>query len=241
MVSASPTLSVIVAATQPGAPLRAVLESIWAQRWSAPNLIVVTRAATAEQAWLEAQRARCTRIVNAAEGSRFTALNAGLAHATGDWVLLLDATDRLVGEMMLSEALNWMKKTEAGVAAGEVAGDDGRIQKLRSHVNPLAGNFVPLSAAFYRRSLFEENGAFDPALPTQAHYDFNVRLWKGRVRFKPLPLRITATSARQPDRPVTWSQCREEIAVRHRYFSTARCAWWDFASLLRLMQRKLAR
>lgn len=229
----------IVAATQPEASLRVVLASLWEQRWAGPNLIVVERDAS-DRAWLDSQRARLAQLVPLASGSRFAALNAGLAHATGDWVLFLDATDRLVGDMALSEAQNWMKKTEAGVAAGEVAADDGGIQKLRSHVNPLARNFVPLSAAFYRRSLFAENGGFDETLPTQAHYDFNVRLWKSRVRFKPLPLRIVATSARGRTDPLTWSQCREEIAVRHRYFSAGRCAWWDAVSLLRLMRRKVA-
>ena len=34
---------------------------------------------------------------------------------------------------------------------------------------------------------------------------------------------------------------REEINVRHRYFSAARCAPWDVASVLRFFRKRLAR
>jgi hypothetical protein len=150
-------------------------------------------------------------------------------------VLFLGANDRLVDDMVLSEALNWMRKTEAGVVVGETARDDGRILKLRGHVNAAAQNFLPRAGAFYRRTLFEENGNFDATLMTTADYELNVRLWKNRVRFKPIPLRIAASEVRAlPKRP-RWQRCREEIRTRHQYFSVARCAWWDALSVARTL------
>lgn len=163
------------------------------------------------------------------------ALNAALASAHGDWVLFLQAGDRIVGEVLLNEALAWMKRTEAGVAAGEMAHDSGRIVKLRSHVNPLARDFVPRAATFYRRSLFAENGDFENSLVTMAAYELNLRLWKNRVRFKPIPLRIAATPAGPA---FDWPACREEIRVRHLYFPAWRCWWWDARSMLRCLLRR---
>src|SRR2546423_2050105 len=118
-MSAAPPLSLIVGTRNPGPLLAVTLASIAQQRFVAPELIVVDRGSTDGTApWLEANRARFATVVAVAPGPTLpTAWNTGLAAAQGDWVLFLEAGDRLVGDLVLSEALNWMKKTEAGVAA----------------------------------------------------------------------------------------------------------------------------
>jgi glycosyltransferase involved in cell wall biosynthesis len=213
-MSTAPLLSLIVVCRERGPRLEVTLASIAEQRHVQPEIVVVDCGATETEA---------------------VAFNQGLARAHGEWVLFLRAGDRLVGEVTLSEALNWMRKTEAGVAAGEMAYDTGRIVKLRSRVNPVARNFVAPAAAFYRRSLFAENGDFEISLVAMADYEFHLRLWKNRVRFKPIPLRIAAAEAE----PVfDWPACREQIRVRHRYFSTWQCWWWDVRSVLRCALRR---
>jgi glycosyltransferase involved in cell wall biosynthesis len=195
------------------------------------ELIVIDRGSTdGTMSWLETRRPdfACLEVVPGC--GPFAAMNQAVAAAGGDWILFLGARDRLVGEFVLSESLNWMKTTEAGVVAGEAAADDGRLSKLRSHPNPIARDFVPRSATFYRRPLFIENDGFDPALAHRSAYDFHLRLWKSRVRFKPVPLRIAACEAES--RPCR-AACLEEIRVRHRYFPAWRCLGWDMLSLLR--------
>lgn len=241
-MSAAPALSVIVVCKNPGPSLSVALASVWEQRWVQPELIVIDGASTnGTREWLEAQRSRIARLVSEPDQGVYDAMNKGVAAAQGEWVLFLGADDRLAGDMVVSEALNWMKKTEAGVAAGEAAYDDGRIYKLRSRVNPLARNFVHHQAAFYRRSLFAENGAFDLSLAIMADYDFNLRLWKNHVRFKPVPLRIAACGVRGISDSGQWRGYREEIAVRHRYFPAARCLFWDALSVTRFLRKKARR
>jgi hypothetical protein len=208
-MSTAPSLSVIVVCPDRGPRTEATLASIAQQRFVQPEVIVVDRHAGESDA---------------------VAWNAGLVQAQGDWVLLLRAGDRLVGDVILSEALNWLRKTEAGIAAGEMAYDSGRIVKLRSHVNPLAQNWVGPAATFYRRSLFAENGDFETSLATMADYEFHLRVWKNRVRFKPIPLRIAAADS---EPRFDLAACREQIRVRHRYYPAWRCGWWDVRSVLR--------
>jgi glycosyltransferase involved in cell wall biosynthesis len=239
-MSAAPSLSVIVVCKNPGPRLAATLDSLWTQRHVAPDLVVIDGGSTdGTRAWLEARRDRLGTLVSEPDGGVYDAMNKGVAAARGDWVLFLGADDRLVGDMVLSEALNWLKKTEAGVAAGEAAYDDDRLYRLGAHVNPLARNFVHHQAAFYRRALFAENGGFDPALTIMGDYDFNLRLWKNRVRFKPIPLRIAACGVRGLSDAGRWRGYREEITVRHRYFAAWRCWLWDALSVARCLRKQV--
>jgi len=239
---AAPTLSVIVVCLNPGPRLHAALASVWAQRHVQPELIVIDGGSTdGTAAWLEAHRARIAAFVSAPDGGVYDAMNQGIAHARGEWIYFLGADDRLAGDMVLSEVVNWMKKTEAGVVVGEAVFDDGRIYKLRSRVNAVARNFVHRQGAFYRRTLFEENGGFDPAFAVQADYEFHVRLWKSHIRFKPIPLRIAACGIGGLRDGGAGRGYREEIAVRHRHFALVRALPWDALSVVRWARSGLAR
>jgi glycosyltransferase involved in cell wall biosynthesis len=237
-----PALSVVIACKNPGSALAAALASVRDQHAAPAELIVIDGGSTdGTRELLERERGRIATLVSEPDAGVYDAMNKGIAAARGDWLLFLGADDRLVGTHILSEALNWMKKTEAGVVGGEAAYDDGRIYKLRSRVNPIARNFIHHQAAFYRRTLFDENGRFDTSLAIMADYDLNLRLWKNRVRFKPIPLRIAACGVGGLSDAGSWRGYREEMTVRHRYFAPWRCAVWDALGLLRWMRKQFVR
>lgn len=239
---AAPDFSVIIACKNPGSHLPTALASVWEQRHVQIELIVIDGGSTdGSQEWLEAQRSRLATLIAGPDRGVYDALNKGIAAAHGNWVYFLGADDRIAGDMVLSEVSNWIKRTEAGVVAGEIAYDDGRIYKLHSRVNPIARNFVHHQSAFYRRSLFEENGVFDPAFQVMADYDFNLRLWKNHVRFKPIPLRVAACGIGGLSDAGRWRGYREEMAARHRYFPGMRCLFWDALSAARFVRKKILR
>jgi putative colanic acid biosynthesis glycosyltransferase len=241
-MSAAPPLSVIVACKNPGARLHAALSSVWAQRHLESELIVIDGGSTdGTREWIEAQGTRIAYSISEPDGGVYDAMNKGVARACGDWIYFLGADDRVKGDTVLSETLNWAAKTEAGVMAGEAAFDDGRMYKLESPVNALARNFMHHQAGFYRRSLFDENGTFDTSLTVMADYDFNLRLWKNRVRFKPIPLRIAACGVGGISDGGAWRGYREEITVRHRYFPAVRCLPWDALSVVRFLRKQIVK
>jgi putative colanic acid biosynthesis glycosyltransferase len=242
MPAPTPIISVIVVCKNPGPRLPAALASVWEQRPVPAELVVVDGGSTdGTAAWLESQRSRIATLVSGPDRGVYDAMNKGLAAAHGEWVLFLGADDRLAGDGVLGEAADWLKANAADVAVGEAAYDDGRIYKLGPRVYPPARNFVHHQAAFYRRTLFAEQGGFDASLAVMADYEFNLRLWKNRARFKPLPLRIAACGSGGLSDAGRWRGYAEEIRVRHRYFSWWRCLPWDTLSILRFLRKKFVR
>ena len=241
-MSAAPTLSVIIVCKNPGPRLATALASVWSQRHAHPELVVIDGASTdGTREWLEAHRAKIAVLISEPDHGIYDAMNKGIAAARGDWILFLGADDRLVGEMVLAETFETLTSTSAGVVTGQAAFDDGRIYQLATHVRPLARNFVHHQATFYRRALFDENGVFDTSLRVMGDYDFNLRLWKNSVRFKPIPLRISACGIAGTSDGGDWRVYREEITVRHRYAPAWRCWFWDALSVVRFLRKQLVR
>jgi len=242
MPAPTPIISVIVVCKNPGPRLPAALASVWEQHPAPTELVVVDGGSTdGTREWLETQRHQIATLISEPDRGVYDAMNKGLAAAHGDWVLFLGADDRLAGDRVLSEAANWMKENEADVAVGEAAYDDGRIYQLGPRVNPPARNFVHHQAAFYRRTLFVEQGGFDASLAVMADYEFNLRLWKNRARFKPLPLRIAACGSGGLSDAGRWRGYAEEIRVRHRYFPAWKCWCWDALSVVRYARKRIIR
>jgi glycosyltransferase involved in cell wall biosynthesis len=230
---------VIVVCRNPGRRLRRTLESVWAQRGTQPDLVVVDGASTdGTREWLERERPRIGTLISENDSGVYDAMNKGVAAAKGDWVLFLGADDALASEIVLSEMISALRDTTSAVVVGEARYSDGRTYRLASHPRPLARNFVHHQAAFYRRSVLEENGRFDAMLRVMADYDFNLRLWKAHVRFKPVSLRIAECGAGGLSDRGSWVGYREEIAVRHRHFPAWRCWPWDLGSGLRFLRKK---
>jgi glycosyltransferase involved in cell wall biosynthesis len=242
MSAPTPIISVIIVCKNPGPRLPAALASVWAQDQVQAELIIVDGGSTdGSREWLESQRSRIATLIAEPDHGIYDAMNKGVAVARGEWVLFLGADDRLAGDRVLSEAVNWMKKNEADIAVGEAIYDDGRIYKLGPRVNPLARNFVHHQATFYRRTLFAEHGDFDPSLAIMADYEFNLRLWKNQVPFKPMPLRIAACGSGGLSDAGGWRGYGEEIRLRHRYFPAWQCWLWDALSVVRYGRKKIIR
>jgi putative colanic acid biosynthesis glycosyltransferase len=241
-MSAAPTFSLIVACRNPGPRLRTALDSIWSQRDAAVQLIVIDGASTdGTREWLEQQRPRISSLVSEPDSGIYDAMNKGTVLARGDWIAFLGSDDRLLDALTLSEVAQHVTSADSGVISGEAIFDDGRIYRLSSHANPIARNFVHHQATFYHRQLFGEHGRFDASLTIMADYDFNLRLWKARVPFKAIPTRIAACGSGGASDAGAWRGYREEIAVRHRYFSPLRCVPWDAGSVLRFFRKTAVR
>jgi glycosyltransferase involved in cell wall biosynthesis len=242
MPAPAPFFSIIIVCRNPGPALPAALDSVWGQREAGCEIIVIDGASTdGTVAWLEARRARLAHLLAEPDHGVYDAMNKGLAAARGEWVLFFGADDRLASDSVLCEAVASLKTSAAGVVAGEVTYDDGRIYRLKLPPVPLARNFLHHQGTFYRRSLFGESGGFDPTLSIMGDYDLNLRWWLKGVRFEPLKLPVAVCASGGLSDAGTWRGYREEITVRHRHFPAWHCWPWDVGSLIRYGRKRIVR
>ena len=237
----TPPVSIILVCRNPGPPLRAALESVWAQPDGTCEIIVIDGASTdGTREWLETQRTRLGALVSEPDRGVYEAMNKGVAAARGEWVLFLGADDRL-HEGALAGIIPVLQSSQAGVVVGEAAYDDGRVYRLGETTAAVRRNFVHHQAAYYRRELFATHCSFDPTLQIMADYDFNLRLLRAGVKFEAVSIRLAACGSGGLSDAGGWTGYREEIAVRHRQFPAWQCWLWDFGSVVRYARKKILR
>jgi len=238
MPAPAPFFSIILVCRNPGPRLQAALESVWTQRGTEIETVVIDGASTdGTAAWLEARRDRLGAWLSEPDTGVYQAMNKGVQQARGRWLLFLGADDVLAGPQVLDHVRAAIGETAGGLFCGEAAYADGRI--WRAPVNPRVRyrNFLHHQACFYHRSVFARS-AFDEALTLQADYDFNLRLWQAGVRPQPLALRVAVCATGGLSDAGRWTNYREEIAVRHRHFPAWQCWGWDLASVARFLRKQ---
>lgn len=131
------------------------------------------------------------------------ALNIGIWHARGTWIIRLDAHTEYAGDY-LARCLATAKRTGADNVGGAVEtrarrpGLQGRlVQALTTHrfgvgnsgfrTEAKAGPADTVPFGCYRREVFDRHGFFDERLTRNQDYEFNQRLRRagGRIWFDP--------------------------------------------------------
>lgn len=226
----------------PGPRLRDALTSVWAQRKADYEIVIIDGSSTdGTREWLETQAGRMAVLISEPDNGIYDAMNKGIAKARGRWVLFLGADDRLASDDVLARVGADLRDKNPAVAVGETRYDDGRIYRPAHVPQVVRRNFVHHQATFYQRLLLTEIGGFDAQFRIMADYDLNLKLWDRKIRFDQLPLRIAECGSGGLSDFGTWTGYREEITIRHRYFSSWRCWLWDLGSAIRFARKKLLR
>jgi glycosyltransferase involved in cell wall biosynthesis len=189
-VDASAEVSVVITCYNHGHFLREAIESVLAQSYRNFEIILVDDGSTDDTSKIAATYP-VVRYIHQKNSGLATARNTGIKHSNGQFVVFLDADDRLV-----SIAL------EAGIhhlnANPECAFVSGRYSVLRSNgqVTPhpghsfvekdhylelLRGNYIGMhGTVMYRRAIFESVGGFDTSFGACEDYDMYLRIARTR-------------------------------------------------------------
>ncbi len=113
------------------------------------------------------------------------AINKALRRATGDVIVIVNSDDLLLAGA-LHDAAEYTAAPDAAWAVGNVLridDEDGMLGELHAAAPRSAAAFLmhdsgylPTSATFYRRTLFERHGLFDAHLQRAYTFEFSCRL-----------------------------------------------------------------
>jgi glycosyltransferase involved in cell wall biosynthesis len=162
------------------------IESVLAQNY--PHLeVVVIDDESNDNASSIASRYPGVRCVREANSGMAGARNVGIRNTNGDFLVFLDADDRLLPEAVEAGLRELERHPECACAIGTYRRTSHDGKPLNTHLQPAVdrGQYAQLmrnnwagfpARAIYRRSLLEHVRGFDPDLDAAADFGFNLAI-----------------------------------------------------------------
>lgn len=180
-----PLTSVVIPCYNAGRFLADAIESVLRQTHPALQIIVVNDGSTDDTAAV-ARKYHGVRYVEQRNQGVAVARNAGLRECRGDYVIFLDADDRLLPHAVAT-GIEWLSRhPDWAFVTGhvQVIRQDGSVfvpaQSHRggnSYLALLRSNYIwTPGAVMYRRSVFDSVGGYEASAGGSADYDLNIRI-----------------------------------------------------------------
>lgn len=177
-------VAVVIPCFNHGVYLAEALESLRGAKGIELEAVVVDDGSTDERTREEAGKAeaRGFRVIRQKNAGLAEARNAGVRATSAEFVLPLDADDRLRGEWLGKGVEILESRPEVGVVYGDAerfGARTGRWQAGKFDANELLHRNFIHATALYRRKVWEGNGGYDGKMPVQGFEDWD--FWMGAV------------------------------------------------------------
>jgi glycosyltransferase involved in cell wall biosynthesis len=177
-------VSVVIPCYQQAQYVGEAIESVLAQSYPHLEIVVVDDGST-DNVGAIVSRYPGVRCVREENGGAAVARNAGIRHTNGDFLIFLDADDRLVPDGVAAGVKALEKRPECAAAIGTFRRTAHDNRPLETHDQPVVehdqyeelmrSNWAGFPArAIYRRSLFEHVPGFDTEIEGTADFDLNL-------------------------------------------------------------------
>jgi cellulose synthase/poly-beta-1,6-N-acetylglucosamine synthase-like glycosyltransferase len=176
----TPLVSVVTVCRNAAATLEACIVSVASQSYASVEHIVIDGASSdGTAAILERHRASLAVVVSEPDRGLYDAMNKGVARASGEFVIFLNADDVFVGPDSLRDAMREIADQPDGdIYYGSLDVVMGAV--THRHVPPppeqaaeeMVLGCLPHQATLARRAVFERTGPFDLRWRRHADYDW---------------------------------------------------------------------
>jgi glycosyltransferase involved in cell wall biosynthesis len=179
-------VSVVVPCYNQAHFLGEAIESVLSQSYPDSEIVVVDDGSTDDTSEV-AGRYPKVRLIRQENRGLSGARNVGLTESEGEYVVFLDADDRLLPEALEVGLEHLRSHPERALVSGNyrLIAADGSPLRVQEHPCPEKEHYVALlrynhigmhAAVMYRRSVFEAVGGFDTSLRACEDYDLFLRI-----------------------------------------------------------------
>ena len=193
----TPKVSIITPTYNSEALIKACLASVATQSYANKEHLIIDNASTDKTVDIVrtfAEKHPHIHLVSEKDNGIYDALNKGIQHITGDWVLILGSDDTFFDNDVLKDVFTRQDTTEYDVIYGNVQwGENGKIYDKEFSRLKLIEKNICQQAIFYSSSLFSKFGPFETQYKILADWVFNMK-WFNQQDIKRLYIdRIIAT------------------------------------------------
>lgn len=239
----APRFSIITICRNEAAQILVTCESILSQSCRDYEWIVIDGASDdGTLDILGEHRASMAVLVSEPDRGIYDAMNKGIAHARGDYLVFMNGGDRFASD----QVLDWVSQApEADLICGDIFIDriGGNIARAPDELSEayLMHRTIHHQASFHRRQLFETFGPYDTRYRIRGDYEFFVRVCaSGKVSYHHLPRPLAVFSktgvSSLPEHELTRE--RENHRARKTHFPKYR---WSLKALRRGLRLRLHR
>lgn len=182
-------ISVVTVCYNSAATIARTLRSVATQSWPQVEHIVVDGASRDDTlAVIDANRTRVATLLSEPDKGIYDAMNKGVALATGDVVVFLNADDFYADDGVLARVATAMSNERLDALYGDVeffgAADDRVVRRYNSSrftPSRIGWGWMPAHPAlFVRRALFERFGSFRTDYRIAGDFEFIARVFQHR-------------------------------------------------------------
>lgn len=222
-------ISVITVCYNSESVMERTVQSVVSQTFDDFEYIIIDGASTDKTLEIvNKYQDKIAKIISEKDGGIYDAMNKGIANATGDYIVFLNADDVFLHENVLKLAAEKMTDGKA-LYYGDLVfleKSTGKLNNRRqNNVNYvyLCGGMLFHPAIFASKKLFEKVGNFDTKYRIVADYDWVIRAlvqFKASCAYLDMPITVFADGEGASSNPKNKERHKNErTEVQKKYFS----------------------
>jgi glycosyltransferase involved in cell wall biosynthesis len=183
---AGPLVTVVIPCYNQAHFLTEAIESVLSQSYPNFEVVVVDDGSTDDTSEVASRYPQKVRLIRQENRGLSGARNTGIGHASGEYVVFLDADDRLLPKALEVGIEQLEAHPECAFVSGHcrwISGDGSPLAGWKQdrvegdpYVELLRGCPIFVPAVTYRRSVFESVGGFDTSFKASEDYDLYYRI-----------------------------------------------------------------